>query len=236
MARAQKTDKQSSMLSQELLLSVAEQIKLPLLQIARLAELGRTDRVQATADSALSLIDNYVLAVRLNLEAQQQPLKLESVSVSSVLYDAAARLSDYAQGYGISLELNVASHHGTVMAHRQGLEAALVSLGLALIESLPAQESPQLTLQLATHRCRYGVVAGLYTDTERLTPTVLSRGRQLHGRSRQPLLNLTQGSGAGVFVADSLLRAMDLELTVSRHQRLFGLGAILQPNQQLQLV
>jgi len=226
----------SVILSQQLLVSVAEQIKLPLLQIARLAELGHTDRVQATADSALQLLDNYVLAVRLNLEAELTPLALEPVSVSSVLYDVGTQLSEYAKGYGINLELNVAGRYGTVMAHRQGLQAALVSLGLSLIEALPAQESPQLTLQLATHRCRYGVVAGLYTDTERLTGDVLKHGRRLHGASRQPLLNLTQNSGAGVFVADSLLQAMNLELKVSRHHRLFGLGAVLQPNNQLQLI
>jgi hypothetical protein len=89
---------------------------------------------------------------------------------------------------------------------------------------------------LATHRCRYGVVAGLYSDTESLSGEALRQGRRLHGNSRQPLLGLTHTAGAGVFVADSLLRAMQLELKVSRHNRLYGLGAVLQPNQQLQLV
>jgi hypothetical protein len=236
---------QSLLLSQQLLMSVAEQIKLPLLQIARQAELARLEypqqppalaQIQTTADSALSLLDNYVLAVRLNLESHYQTLGLEPVSLSSVLYDVGTRLSDYARGYGVNLELHIAGHYGTVMAHRQGLEAALVSLGLSLIEALPAQESPQLKLQLATHRCRYGVVAGLYTDAERLSGEALRHGQRLHGHSRQPLHNLSHTAGAGVFVADSLLRAMNLQLKVSRHHRLYGLGAVLQPNHQLQLV
>jgi hypothetical protein len=57
----------SLLLSQQLLMSVAEQIKLPLLQIARQTELARLHgavkpealhQMQNTADKALSLLDN----------------------------------------------------------------------------------------------------------------------------------------------------------------------------------
>lgn len=230
----------SSLLSQELLLSVAEQLKLPLLQIARQAEHGRltnnTDAyaIQVSADSALQLIDNYSLGVRLSLD--RQLLETEPISISSVLYDTTQQLDSLAKSYGVNLELNIAGKFGPVMAHRLGLQAALVSLGAALIEALPALESKQLTLHLATHRCRYGIVAGLYADTEQLTRDMLNRGRALQGRARQPLASLTHSSGAGIFVADSILEAMNLKLNVSRHRRLYGLGTVLQPNHQLQLV
>lgn len=230
----------SSLLSQELLLSVAEQLKLPLLQIARQAENGRLTNqfdpsaIQVTADSALQLIDNYTLGVRLSLD--RQLLETEPVSISSVLYDTTQELESLAKSYGVNLELNIAGKFGPVMAHRQGLQAALVSLGAALIEALPAMENKQLTLHLATHRCRYGIVAGLYADTEQLTRDMLNRGRALQGRARQPLTTLTHSSGAGIFVADSILEAMNLKLSVSRHRNLYGLGTVLQPNHQLQLV
>lgn len=230
----------SSLLSQELLLSVAEQLKLPLLQIARQAEHGRltnnTDAgaIQVAADSALQLIDNYTLGVRLSLD--RQLLETEPVSISSILYAARQELSSLAKSYGVNLELNVAGKFGPVMAHRVGLQAALVSLGSALIEALPAHGDKQLRLQLATHRCRYGVVAGLYADTEEITSDMLARGRALQGRARQPLSTLTHSSGAGIFVADSILEAMNLKLKVSRHHGMFGLGTVLQPNHQLQLV
>jgi hypothetical protein len=230
----------TSILSQQLLLTVAEQLKVPLLQIARSAEsaqlAGKIDlqMIQSTADTALRLLDNYALGVRLTLEQGQ--LDIEPVSVSSVLYDSGQQLESLAKSYGVSLELNVDGKFGPVMAHRQGLQAALVSLGAALIEALPALESPQLKLHLATHRCRYGIVAGLYADTEQLTSETLKRGRFLQGKARQPLSTMSQASGAGVFVADALLQAMNLELKVSRHHRLFGLGTVLQPNHQLLLV
>ena len=237
---------ESPILSQQLLLSVAEELKLPLLQIARQAEQlnltgGSTDSlaiIQTTADSALKLLDNYALGVRLALEPAR--LNVESVSVSSVLYDTGQQLDALAKSYGVALELNVAGRFGPVLAHRQGLQAALVSLGAALIEALPAQtqaqQNPQLKLQLATHRSRYGIVAGLYADTRQLSNEALRHGRQLQRHSRQPLLNLTHTSGAGIFVADTILQAMHLNLRTSRHHRLYGLGTVLQPNHQMQLI
>jgi hypothetical protein len=233
----------SPILSQQLLLSVAEELKLPLLQIARQAEqlqlsgTGDLRVIQATADSALRLLDNYALGVRLAMEPSH--LSLESVSVSSVLYDTGQQLNALAKSYGVELELNVAGRFGPVLAHRQGLQAALVSLGAALVEALPAQadgSGRQLKLQLATHRSRYGIVAGLYAETKQLSNEALQRGRELQRQSRQPLMELTHTSGAGIFVADTILQAMSLKLRASRHHRLFGLGTVLQPNHQLQLV
>lgn len=231
---------QRSVLSQPLLLSVAEQLKLPLLQIARLAEIGRLTNtadlqtIQTTADSTLRLLDNYVLGI--SLAAEQYKLELEPVSVSAVLYDSGQELSALAENYGVDLELHIGGRFGTVMANKAGLQSALVSLAAALIEALPALEQPQLKLQLATHRCRYGIVAGVYTDTHQLTAEVLRHGRQLMGSSRQPLPEITHTASAGIFVADSILKAMQLKLQVSRHNGLFGLGTILIPNNQMQLV
>ncbi len=240
MAQASSEGNKSGILSQQLLLSVAEELKVPLLQIARQAEQGWVSGaidlplLNTTASMALGLLDNYALGVRLAMEPQE--LVLESVSVSSVLYDTGQQLAAYAKSYGVELELNIAGRYGPVLTNRQALQAALTSLGAALIEALPAQDGTQLKLELATHRSRYGIVAGLYTDTKQLTNEALQRGRRLHRRSRQPLLQLSHTSGAGIFVADTILQAMQLNLRTSRHRRLYGLGTVLQPNHQMQLV
>lgn len=234
------TNGDSPILSQHLLLSVAEELKTPLLQIARRAEHGQVTgtpdlrTIQATADNALRLLDGYALGVRLALD--QERLATEPVSVSSLLYDAGQQLSSLAKSYGVDLQLSIAGRYEPVMAHRQGLQSALVSLGAALIEALPALEGPQLKLHLATHRSRYGIVAGVYADTKQISAKALEQGRLLHPNSRQPLLGVTHTSGAGIFVADALLKAMNLNLKASRHQGLYGLGTVLTPNPQLQLV
>jgi hypothetical protein len=241
-ARATADVSPASVLSQELLLSLAEQLKVPFLQIARQAELATLTQelnqlsgITTAATGALRLIDNYILGVQL----AHQPgyiFDTEPVSVSSVLYDATAELLPMAQAYGVSLDLDIGGKFTPVMAHRRGLQAALVSLGYALIEALPANETTQLRLQFSAHRCRYGVVAGVYCDVENLSTKTLRQGRKLHGQARQPLIQLSPSSGAGVFVADAILQAMQTQLTTSRHHNLHGLAAVLQPNPQLQLI
>lgn len=232
----------ASILSQQLLLSLAEQLKLPLLQIARQAELDALKpsnesmpRIQIVADSALKLIDSYVLGVKLATQ-EAHFFEAEPVSISSVLYDTAAELAPFAKAYDVQLDLRVDGRYGPVTANHRGLQAALVSLGYALIEALPANETSQMRLQLSAHRCRYGIVAGLYSDTQQLTTDALRQGRKLYGKARQPMTNVASGSAAGIFVADALLHGMDSELTVSKHRKLYGLGAILQPNPQMRLV
>lgn len=228
-------------MSQPLLLALAEQLKLPLLQIARQAELaglsGQPDvpAMQATAESALKLIDSYVLGARLAQEGQTA-LALEPVSVSSVLYDVAADLSSAAQFYGVQLDLRVAGRYGPVLTNRQALQSALTSLGMALIEALPALDAKQLTLDLAAHKCRYGIVAGIYCDSVKMRNVPLQQGRSLLGATRQPLHDISGQSAAGIFVADQLLSAMQLRLQASKFQNLHGLGAILPLSPQLSLV
>lgn len=233
---------QSPALRQQLLLSVVEQLKLPLMNIARYAELADMESkashlstIRLTADAALQLLDSYLLGVQLATH-ETELFEIEPVSVSSVLYDAGNQLQPIARAYGVQLDLYINGRYGPVMAHRRGLQAALVSLGHSLVEALPAMDTPQLRLQLSAHRCRYGVVAGLYCETNQITTQALRLGRQLYGRARQPLGEVSHTSGAGVFVADAILQAMRTQLTVSRHRKMHGLGAVLPLNPQLQFV
>ncbi len=235
-------DSPASILSQQLLLSLTEQLKLPLLQIARTAELealspaqDNISHIRITADNALRLIDNYALGVRMAGENAGY-FQAEAVSVSSVLYDVAAELAPLAKTYDVALDIDLGGRYGPVTANRRGLEAALVSLGSALIEALPALEVPQLRLQLSAHRCRYGIVTGMYSNVRQLSTDALRQGRRLHGYARQPLTSVSAGSAAGVFVADALLHGMDTQLMASKYRNLYGLGAVLQPNPQLQLI
>lgn len=238
-------EKKALVQSERLFLSLAEQMKLPLLQIVRQAELGimldssadQLSGVRVNADVALKLIDGYLLSMRLAAE-ERHLVEMESVSVSAVLYDTAHQLYPIAKLYGVDIELSVDGKYGPVAAHREGLESALVSLGYALIEALPASNNnaSQMKLELAAHKCRYGIVAGLYADVDRLSADALRQGRKLYGDTRQPLPALSHVGGAGVFVADAILNAFGSSLKVSHHHRRSGLGAVLQPNYQMQLI
>jgi hypothetical protein len=228
-----------AILTERLLLSVIEQMKAPLLYIAReseaineAAESARS--IRNSAQVGLRLLDSYALGIRLTGDGTSF-FDTEPVSVSGALYDAAHELEPYAQEYGVKLELQLDGRYGPVMAHREGLKAALVSLGSALVEALPAHETSN-RLKLSAHRCRYGVVVGAYGDLPGLTTGAFRTGKQLHGEARQPFNTFLYGSGAGIFVADALLQAMRSHLSASRYRKQQGLGAVLQMNPQLRLM
>lgn len=226
-------------LSDNLLLCLAEQLKLPLSQIARnqeLVGLGAASQIdsQVIADSALRLIDSYILGIK--LAGGGELTDLEPVAVSSVLYDSAHQLAPMAKAYGVNLDLTIDGKFLPVSSNRQALQAALVSVGCDIIESLAQNPVNDMRLALTAHRCRYGLVAGVYMPGHGVSQRALNLGRQLHGQANQPLVSVSSGSGAGVFVADAILQALGSKLFSSRHRKLHGLGAVLQVNPQLQLI
>lgn len=223
---------------ERLLRALAEQLKMPLLHIARSAELGGTHRKQTlgsiayTADMAMQLIDSYLLS----MELQGQPsLQLEPVSISSVLQEVAHRLAPLAKQYDQDLEISLSGRYGPVMGHRGSLEAAYTMLGYAMIESQPVSDQ-RSTVTLGAHKSSAGLVAGVFGNQQGLTADMFRRARALYGRSRQPLSSLSSSAGAGIFVADSLLGAMSTSLRVAHHHKMSGFAATLSPSQQLQLV
>lgn len=227
--------------SVRLLRSVAEQLTLPLSAIARQAELGELTgnrelvdlaAIHTHATAALTLVESYLLGLQLMHE--QAALALEPVSISSTLVDIAHQLEDFAKQYGAFLELEVAGKYEPVMAHRQGLVSALLALGYTLLESGSSQKPVRLTL--AVHRTPHGIVTGLYGEYEHLKTSEWRRALKLQGQARQPFGALCQGSGAGLFVADTILQAMATRLRVGKHHNQYGLATTLQPSQQLQFV
>jgi hypothetical protein len=224
--------------------SLGEELKLPLQQIAREAELQRVlhdnleiplRNIQTSADVSLQLLDSYLMSLRLGFLSESK-LELTPVSVAAVLHETAERLQTIARQYGVEVELHIDGRYEPVMAHRTGLMNALVALGYALIEALPAAEPSKLRLEFAAHRTKYGIVAGMYGELNQLTPQAFRRSKALAGQASQPLTGSLPGSGAGVFVADALLRAMESHLRVGRFHKLPGFAVTLPPSQQLQMV
>lgn len=226
-----------------LFLALAEELKSPLLRIARHAELlalsgGANEGLSSmrmNADMTLQLLDSYLLSLQLKREPEST-FAVQPVSVSAVLHEARSQLADIAREYAVELELDIGGRYEPVMANDRALTTALVSLGYSLIEALPAMGTRQLRLQLAAHRTKHGIVAGMYCDADSLTPETLRRARNLYGHARQPFVGAISGSGAGIFVADAILQAMSSRLRVGRYQRLPGFAATLAPSQQLQLI
>ena len=223
---------------QRLFKTMAEELKLPLLQVARQAELAALgdpatgpyllQQIEQSASQALWLVDSYLLG--------QEQLELEPVAVSAALDDAAQALDGLAKQYNCRLELQISGRYQPVMAHRRALQTALVGLGSSLITATQAGDQPQ-SLILAAHRGHNGgVVAGIFSTNEGLSQDIYARGRALYGRAHQPLHQLTAQAGAGIFIADALFSSMAAQLRVARHHNLTGLAATLPTSHQLALI
>jgi K+-sensing histidine kinase KdpD len=227
----------------DLLSAVAEQLKVPLTVISRQAELGQltgstdvagTALMRTQADAALQLVDSYLLGLEL-LRSQAQ-LELEPVSVSSTLVDTAHALTRFAREYNVDIEVEVGGKYEPVMAHARGLRAALLSLGFGLVEALAANDGKRQCLKLATHRTPQGIITGVYGVGDGLQAAQWRNALKLIGRAQQPLTGLSAGTGAGLFVADTIFKGMASQLRVGLWQHQRGLAATLQPSRQLQLV
>lgn len=242
MAKRQ-TKKAQAYANERLLQALAESMKQPLLQIARKAELanlaGRPKQhigaIEQTADSALQLLDSYLLSLRLH--EQHRELYLEPVSVAAVLSNAAHVLERMAKQYQCKLELHMSGRYEPVLANKAGLEAALTSLGYVFIEAQTINKNGNKPIiRLAAHRGKQGIVAGMFSDSEGLGTDMFRKAHQLYGSSRQSLPQLSAGAGAGVFIAESLFDSMSARLRVARHQKLMGLAATLAPSRQLSMI
>ncbi len=233
----------TSVSTEQLFLSLSEQLRYAFLQIARTAELAPTlaaaeqleywDLTQQVADTALQIAESYALQARMH--ADNLPLAVEPLAASSLLYDAAQALDPLAKRYGVQLELDNSRHSQPIMGNRELLQAAMVSLGQVFVLA-QAQSGTNSPVRLAAHQSRYGVVAGVYGDQHEIDASALRRARQLAGVSVQPFAKLAAGPVAGVFIAESLLQSMATKLHVARYQKLSGLATTLPSCNQLQLV
>lgn len=227
------------MVQERLVRAVAEQMKLPLLQIARSAELAAEtgnlaafSRIAMVSDAALKVLDGFLLA-------QSQPqaaLHLEPVSVASVLNDTAHKLEQFAGHNDCDIEISINGRYAPAMAHKETLESALLLLGYGLIESRPTDTNKRHRVIFATHRSAKGLVAGVFDNQSGMSADVFRRGKALFGNARQALPSVSGTNGASIFIADTLFTSMATPLRVAKHDRHTGLAATLNQSQQLRLV
>lgn len=218
-----------------LLRSLAEELRLPLLQIARQAELANMRSVslpnlrviEATSEAAIRLVDSYLISTQV-LNGQQS-LPLEPVSVPATMYDTAQYLRKLAQIYECDIDVRVSGKCGLVMANAQGLQAALTSLAYTFIGSV--NQSKKQRIVLSAKRTGEGITAGVMT-TAPIEKGALIKARRLYGKARRPSADITHKSGAGIYVADALFKSMESELRVVRHKNSAGLVATLMPSYQ----
>ena len=222
-----------------LMRALAEELRLPLLQIARKSELARLNadvnqikEISVTADAALMLVDSYLFSTQVLLGQQQ--LDLEPVSISAMMYDTAQYLKNMARLYDCDIDIDIRGKSGLIMAHPRGLQAAFTSLAYSFINANTDGSKQRIVLQ--AHKTRGGISAGVLTTNKDIPKDSLSIARKLFGSARSPMGNFTHNSGAGIYVADSLFSLMSTQLKVTKQKSSVGLTAILLPSHQLALL
>lgn len=222
-----------------LLRSMAEELRLPLLQIARQAELANMGTVdgqpnirviEATSEAAIRLVDSYLFSTQVLLG--QQSLPLEPTSVTATMYDTSQYLHKLAKIYDCDIDVAVRGKCGLVMANAKGLQAALTSLAYAFIGS--SMRSGKQRIVLTATRQGQGIRAGVMTNAS-IEKTTLSKARMLYGKAHQPASSVTHKSGAGIYVADALFKSMESELQVVQQKSRSGLMATMLPSYQTAL-
>lgn len=222
----------------ELWRSLADELKLPLVQIARSAELAEFSEpakqlrtIETAATNALRLIDGYLLVTALGPQGQ---LDLSPVSVTATLYDVAQDLYELSKLYDTAIDIRVGSSTGQAMAHAAGLRAAISSLAYTFLTG--GLKGREQTLTLVARQSKEGITAGVLSDIAHVSAEDLQQARELHGRASQPAGGFTQNSGIGLYLADNLFTAMESPLKVIKSGRKTGLAATMLPSHQLALL
>jgi hypothetical protein len=230
-----------------LLMTLSEDIALPLLQVKTSLELLQSQNyVKAAArrhalgsslsiDTGLQLVEAYKLLLNAENHAK---LPAEPLAVGAVLEEIAHKLTPYAKQYNTAIEVSVQHKLSPVLAHQPSLSSALEVLSSSIIRAQSAQsEQKKYRLVLGAHRSPdNAVAAGVFSGVHGLSDRTLRAARGLVGKARQPLPAVPAGAAAGVLVADMLCAAMWQPLRAAAHHSLPGLVTMLPASKQLQFV
>lgn len=228
-------DRTRTNLVDQLLTAVAEQLKMPLLQIARLAETNNATSlpdISVISEHALRLVDAYVQAQTL----WQTELALEPVTTSAVLYDVAQVLQPFAEHHDVTIELDQKGTGMPVLAHRPSLKTLLTLVAASLIETSDDSSAPIKRLVLGTHRTGKGTIIGAFTANPEISQRALRLTRELHAKNLRSGSAMGMTGAAALAIADLLSEQLQAPLKSYRHRSLSGMGSLLLPSRQLQLV
>ncbi len=224
------------------LYNIAEDLRVPFYRILNelsLEEgegiLGSQKNARIIADAALKLLDGYILTTK--LKHNQQQFDIEPVSAHAVLYESSQQLGKLARLHNFDISLNLQKSVGQIMANYQALRSAVTSLAYSFLYDYDPANQHKNTLSFNLYSSSKDIVEiGVYSSDSNLSSDGLRRLRQLKGRARQPLSELTFGSNSGLIIADELFCGMNTRLCASRYNKLKGVKAILMPSKQLSLL
>lgn len=212
---------------------VVNELRLPLLQISRLSEVGGENAltiINEISEHSLRLVQAYAFVTD-----KGQPV-LEPVNLRASLEEAAHAAYGFARANSCELAVDAHISSMLVLANRDRLKSMLILLASVLIAGSFTDDADSKQIVLAGHRVSTGVVAGAFSDQLHIDNSLVTNARMLYGRAEQAAPEFGQSGGAGLLLADKLGQGMTAPLRVSRHNKSLGIGSLLTPARQLKFI
>lgn len=239
-AQSASVDNQASG-SQQLIASVAHELKSPLTLISGLsAELRRpsidlnqykhyVERIQFSSDRLLGLIDSILKGYE--LEQDMLELKLEPISPQLMLEEVAHELEPHARKQAQLIAVRSTRHQQTVLADKGCLHAVLFNL----LDNAIKYSRPEATIELEA-RLRRGQSQLVIKDYGAgIKRADLKKIFEQFGRFQRPVPEWATTTGLGLYIAKQLTEAMNGSLELTRRKDGSSFLVNLQLSHQLSL-
>lgn len=202
-------------------LAAAHELKAPLVLMRQLSYQLGTDqlspsqrltqeRLRLTAERALRLVENITRSSRLD----DALFALEPLQAHAIWRDVVAELGPLARQLEQPLQLAVPKRPLLVVAHRDLLPAILVGL----TDNALAYNRSKAPVHLSVKRRGDEVVFAVRDRGPIIEPKVFRELEARLGKTAQPLGGRAGSSGLGLWIAGSFARAMNANLSVTRHR------------------
>lgn len=207
--------------------SLMRELQYMLYKIARTAELDESvflADIQKEADTALRLIDSYMITSQ--LEVGQTSLELSPIGLGSLLHETAYEVRATS---GAEVEVHARALH-PVMAHNLLLKNFLFSVGYFISKSTNSQLN-FCSFKGGEGKVGVGVIArGFDISTKDLHDALAN------GTSYMPMARHTNQSAVMLIVAEMIAKALGSSLSVRKSGKSKGFSIWLPKSEQLTLV
>lgn len=226
-----------------LLKSVAEELRLPLVQISRLSESKNDDKqtiignlkiIESSADLALQLLESYILGLDYN-DGQKQ-IELSPITMGAVFNDVAHQVHKIANQNNCDIELEIKNTH-PIMGNYEAIKLAFINIANSILVSTDTNEiKERRSMTLSVFSKGPKNFAGIYTNNLNITRSSWERSLLMFEKSRQKMPNFSANNCSGFYVAHNILETMSSTLIPSKHNGMRGLAADFKLSHQMQLV
>lgn len=225
----------------DLLRVLATELKSPLLHMAGIAQLLRTEklseetldeqyiRLELSSNHMLQLVDSLLLAGR--VDSLQTQLELEPINLSSITQSTLQTLQPLAIRYGRSIHI---THKGRslapVSANREAVEHSLYCVLDTIIRSSQS-EVVEIVMQQKANQ----VDLSIRDDGYKISKRALEAGLASLGKRTQFMKQMPATAGLSLYVANVLTRAQLAQFRVQNHKNKRVVSFSFIRSQQLQL-